>query len=738
MRIPSLLTLSTLLAPILALLAAKVAPGGGDPAIDPAPPTEAVASLLYRQEQERIFLGANDAKANAQLAAARAVTEFQTTWAGKPRAVKVARGSRTWKKGEAHPVTGATLPGDFTARYDEVVVTEEGREVARAAPRPEGMPFNAVSQIAPSVEGVWIVSEGKGGEGRGLALWRWSGENPAFVHYAGKRWLPSDAVTGLSPVTFTEPRRFLTANGRKFETVTLTHEDLLVGTEAGAARLTLRQGTLAGKDPVFEERVKKRHWRARRIFGRDSAVVASSGLGNPEDYGTNRMGDSDNDGLWTAMYCAAQCYRYTALSRLVESLQKSRPEWEKGAPADLAAFDEYARARAAERDDALASARVSFNGVAALNEVTGVPGYPARSWWPANDRGGRGHTGPFDHVTNKKWKEVPGEGILWKGDTSSDETDGHYYIFGVYYNHVGRGAQSTADDRTRPVKYARAMTDHLMKNDWYLVDEEGLVTHWGIFSPRTVNEHKFHPEAEKWNGAGRRPYIDVWLEKHPWWVETGLKSASTLGYLRTTAHLARAEGDVAGADRYEAEYQRLVRDHGYARNTVRQKVVSPRSEVNFSDTELHYVAMHALMMYADPAAPEYRWLVAGMQRLFDISRSDKTPLWNFIYAAANRLPRGEGAKFDLPGALETLRAVPLDCRGWKVHNEGRWDLPLAASPDRHNDPQARRAVDPRERSMMKYNGNPYETGGGGDGRGEDDGSFWLLSYWMGRAHGYVD
>jgi hypothetical protein len=38
---------------------------------------------------------------------------------------------------------------------------------------------------------------------------------------------------------------------------------------------------------------------------------------------------------------------------------------------------------------------------------------------------------------------------------------------------------------------------------------------------------------------------------------------------------------------------------------------------------------------------------------------------------------------------------------------------------------------------MKWNGNPFIVDGGGAGRSEDDGGFFLLPYWLGRYHGFL-
>ena len=43
-----------------------------------------------------------------------------------------------------------------------------------------------------------------------------------------------------------------------------------------------------------------------------------------------------------------------------------------------------------------------------------------------------------------------------------------------------------------------------------------------------------------------------------------------------------------------------------------------------------------------------------------------------------------------------------------------------------------------ELPMSKWNGNPYNLDGGGDGRREDDGAYFLLPYWMGRHHRLLD
>ena len=42
-----------------------------------------------------------------------------------------------------------------------------------------------------------------------------------------------------------------------------------------------------------------------------------------------------------------------------------------------------------------------------------------------------------------------------------------------------------------------------------------------------------------------------------------------------------------------------------------------------------------------------------------------------------------------------------------------------------------------QRSKYPTGSDPYVLDGGGRGASEDDGSYFLLSYWMGRYHGFI-
>ena len=66
----------------------------------------------------------------------------------------------------------------------------------------------------------------------------------------------------------------------------------------------MRPMPLADKAACFERRVVERHHRL--------GFVSSSRFDRPGDLTSNRLDPKDNEGLWTAMYAAAECFRYAA------------------------------------------------------------------------------------------------------------------------------------------------------------------------------------------------------------------------------------------------------------------------------------------------------------------------------------------------------------------------------------------------------------------------------------------
>jgi hypothetical protein len=433
-------------------------------------------------------------------------------------------------------------------------------------------------------------------------------------YFAGKRYLPDDEVVGLLPDS---------------------SHGMWVRTRTGVSHIELREMTLAQKAAVFEERVTARHDR----YG----MVADSHLARSGDLSTNVLEANDNDGLWTAMYGAGECFRYAVT----------------------------------KDQDALARARRAVEAVLFLEEVTGVRGLPARSYVKAGD------SRPKDGT----WHWTPDKQIQWKGDTSSDEIVGHFFILSIAYDLLPDAAL-----KARMVKAARTMMDYIVAHGYNLIDVTGKPTTWGKWSP------------EYFSGRGKS--------------DSALNAAELLSFLKVTEH-------TTGDAKYAAEYKKVAVDMKYAAQAARY--LELRVEINYSDEELAMLSFYPFFRYAKDAS-----MRKGMDQWWRNCQREKNPLWTYIYKVGE-----PSAIVDLDGALETLERIPMDLISWKVVNSDRPDVVMEKELDRARERQARTLLPPDERPVMKWNGNPFVVDGGNGGFSEDDGGFFLLSYWMGRFMGLV-
>jgi hypothetical protein len=189
------------------------------------------------------------------------------------------------------------------------------------------LPVGSITATARATDGaLWL------GTTQGLMRWDFAApERDRRQYLAGQRYLPDDHVEQLVPDD---------------------HEGIWARTRTAVSHIELKPMTLAQKAVHFEQRIRARHDR----YG----LVADSSLRIAGDVSSNQLGDNDNDGLWTAMYAAGECFRY--------AVTKS-PE-------------------------ALANARKSIEAILFLEEVAGRRGFPARSYIRKGDpmpHGGEWH-----------------------------------------------------------------------------------------------------------------------------------------------------------------------------------------------------------------------------------------------------------------------------------------------------------------------------------------------------------
>src|SRR5205814_3805459 len=138
-------------------------------------------------------------------------------------------------------------------------------------------------------------------------------------------------------------------------------------------------------------------------------------------------------------------------------------------------------------------ARQALDAMLELERLTGIPGYPARVI--ATDDELKSTTGADLQETvrvegekDKIWFRSPVDPTVWcKGDTSSDEMDGHYFAWYVYHDLVADAAE-----KERLSAVVRRATDHILTHNYTLVGHTGRKTRWGIWTPALINLDPFY------------------------------------------------------------------------------------------------------------------------------------------------------------------------------------------------------------------------------------------------------
>ncbi|MBI2825886.1 MAG: hypothetical protein HYX69_14470 [Planctomycetia bacterium] len=497
------------------------------------------------------------------------------------------------------------------------------------------MPYDDATVAVRTKDGaVWAGSK------RGLMYLAPGASRWRLFH--SRMWLPSDDVQNLA----------ITEKGA-----------CIVQTPAGFASVRQEAMTLDRKMAAIDDTLQKHHVR----FG----LVGEINMKEPGNLAAGHVqGSSDNDGLWTSMYVAAEAFRY-------------------GTTHDPAAKK---------------NARRSLDALMFLERVSGIPGFVARSIVPIEDEQTPKHGGEWHRSADNKW--------WWKGDTSSDELDGHYFAYAVYYD-------LAADDAEKKeiAQYVARITDHILDHGLYYVGPPGKPTTWGVWAPEKLN-HDLQ-----------------------WLGDRGLNSLEILSHLKAAEH-------IVGNPRYAQAAKDLIEKHSYEINTVEQKLVWPPEAVNHSDDELAFLAYYPLVIYErDPALRKV--YMASIRRSWRIERPEHSPFLNFIYGAAlqantwsdpSKRPDAalvEPASYDRDECVEYFRDVPQDTTVWTVKNSGRQDLGGVAT-NRFRQARGLSVLPISERRVMKWNGDPYEFDGGSEGRERDDGTFILLPYWMGRYHRLIE
>ncbi len=572
-------------------------------------------------------------------------------------------GQHSWGLHDARGVTVDAFGRLWFASTQGVGYYDEGWHLFTGH---DGLPYNDFTMMAPGNAGdMWF------GTRKGAV--HFDGEN--WEYRQGKRWLPDDHVRSIT----------VTPNG-----------DAWFATANGVGIIQHRPLSLAEKAQWYEDEIDRYHRRTPYEFVLEVHM---------EEPGTKRnwkQHDSDNDGLWTSMYGAGECFAYAANGDL------------------------QAKRRAKKAFDAL-----KFLGdVTQGNQHSPPQGFVARTVLPTS--GPDPNIGRIKRDLHKKetddamwkiyeprWPKSADGKWYYKTDTSSDELDGHYFLYALYYDLVA----DTESEKERVREHVRRLTDHIIDHDFQLMDHDGRPTRWARYSPKEMNFDK------------------------NWFVERGLNSLSILSYLITTAH-------ITGDDKYRDIASTLVDQHGYAQNMIDMKFQRGFGTGNQSDDEMAFMCYYNLVNYEKD--PELRSRYAfSFWLAWQQEAPELNPFFNFAFMAACQglsfedpwgvyelEPHGEW----LDESVETLIRFPLDRFNWRHTNSHRIDItrfhPVTRTFD-DNDMSTSgyrkngKVIQVDESHFNHWNRDPWRLDTGADGRVLSSGTVFLLPYYMGLYHGFL-
>lgn len=503
-------------------------------------------------------------------------------------------------------------------------IIADAKTFAAKGEKQQKLPATDITAVTELNGSLWF------GTGKGAFMLKPDGK---YNYYASKRWLPSDEV------------KQITAG---------PDGTVLILTKGGVGKICFKKMTLEEKAAFYDKQVRLRH--IRNGFNATLAGVQDGNLGS------GYMEDSDNDGLWTAMYLGGEAFRY--------AVTKS-PE-------------------------ALANCRESLNAMERLYSVNPVKGFPSRSF----ERKG------YALHDRDKWIAAPHPEWEWKSTTSSDEAIGHIFVFGVMAELI-----DDADIRSMSIALIDSLMQHIVDNNFYMVDWDGKPTLWAKWNPEYVNA---------------RPKVVG---------DRKINASNIVAMLQTAYHFTKKEI-------YKEKAFELMEKHGYLENLMRpmKEITKAPADAddwskmlsegwNHSDDEMYFLGYWGLYRYAFNDTLKAKFKEAIIDH-WELERPEKDGLWNITTALVG--PK----EFDLKESIWYLQEYPMDLIGWSVKNSARKDIELVAENFREQ--TTKEVLPPDELRISRHNANRFGLDGGHNGRDEHSaGDIWLLPYWMGRYLGVI-
>ncbi len=526
----------------------------------------------------------------------------------------------------------------------------------------DGLPYNDFTCMAPGPEGIWF------------------GTTNGAIHYCDGSWM------------FRQGRRWLLDNHVRDIAVD-DSGSAWIATTHGVSCIAFQPITLDAKATFYEEEIEKYH--RRTAFG----YVNPAELSVSGDKSTAVPVYTDNDGHFMGLYLGAVSLGYSVTGS--EKLKK-------------------------DADNA-------FRALAFLSEVPqggshpAPKGFIARAVLPTSEPDPnpqydlaydlrRNAVDALWKIIQPRWPVDESGEWYWKNDSSSDELDGHFFGYAIYYDRVCE----TEAEKDAVRKVVRRIIEHILAHGYNLVDHDGQPTRWARFSPDDLNRNE------------------------AWCDERGLNSFSILTYLSIAHH-------ITGDQKYREAYLELALDHGYGMNGMTQPkcLPGPNSAGHQPDDNMAFMNYYHLIRYeTDPKLLSMYYHAIHVHWQYE--RLERNPFTNFVYAACclGKVRTDHWGDTDLSppkscieDGIDTLKRFPLDLIDWPMSNAHRIDMkPLGKGLGQSSSLGGRHdgqvfPVD--ERHEIYWGLDPWALTCNGNGKRLREGVPYLLAYYMGRAHGFI-
>lgn len=335
------------------------------------------------------------------------------------------------------------------------------------------------------------------------------------------------------------------------------------------------------------------------------------------------------------------------------------------------------------------SAAESMEALYLLQNVTGIEGLVARTLVSVDEPAAAQFRDADNYHLTADGK------YLWRDDVSSDQLDGHFLAFYAYFEHI---AQFDPDERARLEAQLRQVLDYILAHDDTIPDWNAKRTMWGWWTPELLNEHPIH------------------------FQEAGIYSLMMLMFLKTAYYITEDA-------QYAERYRELIEEHDFLSNILLEKKLFP-DELNHSDDQLSAVAYYPILQLEhDPFIREALHRAARRHAVVEVP--ERNSFFAFVYATV------DPDDADVAGGMRTMREFPRDRRNWRMENSHRRDIALVPDPNRSGNPVLAEVLPYDEFHFERWNQDPYEPDGGGDGRLAGSAEHYLLPYWIARYHGLI-